>query len=286
MSRPKNQHVIAMLRQELDHTQESFAACIDSKTRTIQDVELLKRPLSIELADRISRKWNVSVACLRQNDLEGGLRDKKGNPWTNKSRLPGDRDAKLRKNKNVSWDALSEARRHSRVLSTHRLLTQFQTLRDYFENGAVDEQEASAQWDMIFQLGFAALDQLQTEGTYHRRDYGNDLESTLGDLQQLNKALKIFSKKAEKLVSLKKRTDEEAMRALYADRYGWDERGLEAYELAVELGKKSEDRHSPDPAAFDSILNQRLKEKGLRQLYPEVTREECFNAIERVYKNP
>jgi transcriptional regulator with XRE-family HTH domain len=282
MSRPKNQHVVALLRKQLGHTQASFAAVIESKERTIQDIELGIRPISIALADKISRQWNVSVICLRQNDLKGGLRDTDGKPWTTKSLLPDDRETKLRQNEKISWSALSEARLHFRVLSTYKLVTQFQTLRDYLEKGAADEQEASAQWEMIFRLGFAVLDKLQTEGTYHRQDCGNDLELTLGDLQQLDKALKIFSKKAKKLESSKKSTDKEAMRTLYADRFGWDERGLEAYELAVELGKKPEDRHEVDPVAFDSMLNQRLKEKGMHTLFPEVTSKRCFEAIKLI----
>lgn len=74
----------------------------------------------------------------------------------------------------------------------------------------------------------------------------------------------------------------EAIRNLLGDRFGWDVRGTEAYELARELGIGK--ALQMDPAEFASKLNQRLMEKGQRPLYREVTVKECLEALRSVYE--
>src|SRR6478672_11275141 len=139
----KKHHVVAVLREQIGEalqkdgqpiTQENFAASVGAKRRTIQDIELGVRDISVPLADKISRKWNVSMTSLRQNDLKGGLRTRDGKPWTAPP-SPSERPkTKARPAQKVTWEALSESARHSRVITTQMLLNQFQDLRDYFEH--------------------------------------------------------------------------------------------------------------------------------------------------------
>jgi hypothetical protein len=288
MRRSKNAHVVALLREKLGSgnqplSQEKFAASVDVKRRTIQDVELGVRPISVSLADKISRRWDVSMACLRQNDLKNGLRHRNGQPWTASPSAGIGSQVKPRPIEKASWDTLSEAALHSRVVSTQVLVSQFQNLRDYFDHGACDKQETILQWQFLFFLCFRALDRLQTDGTYHRRDYsGDDVEATLGDLHALNKTLHSWCKRAKKLELQMDTKAGEAVRNLFGDRYGWDIRGTEAYELALEEGIGNALRM--DPAVFASKLNDRLRGKGLRLLYREVTFKECFEALRSVYE--
>jgi hypothetical protein len=166
-------------------------------------------------------------------------------------------------------------------------VSQFQNLRDYFEHGACDKQEALLQWEILFILCFKAQDRLQTDGTYHRRDYsGDDVEATLGDLHALNKTLRSWSKQAEKLDEQMDVKAGEAVRNLFGDRFGWDHRGTEAYQMALdpEEGMTIGTALRMDPAEFASRLNERLKKKGLHPLYREVGVKECFEAIQSVYK--
>jgi transcriptional regulator with XRE-family HTH domain len=273
----KNQHVVALLREQIGLSQEKFAESVDVKRRTIQDVELCVRPISVAIADKISRKWGVSISCLRQNDLKHGLRDLNGNPWTTAS-MPGHQRKSSARN---SWDTLSEATLHYRIRSTQMLVSQFQDLRDFFDHGVCDKQEALLQWHFLFRLCFLALDKLQTDGTYSRRDHGDAVESTLGDLHALDKALRTWTKRSKKLEIQMDAKATEAYRNLYCDRYGWDTRGTEAYELARELGLK--EAAQMDQGEFVSKLNQRLMDKGLRPLYREVKMKDCFEAIRAVY---
>ncbi len=170
-----------------------------------------------------------------------------------------------------------------RVSSTQVLVSQLQNLRDYFDHGACDKHEALLQWQFLFSLCFRALDRLQTDGTYHRRHYdGDDVEATIGDLHALNKTLRSWCKRAKKLELQMDVKASEAVRNLYGDRYGWDARGIEAYDLALELGIGK--ALQMDIAEFDSMLNQRLKEKRLHPLCRDVTFRECFEALRSVYK--
>jgi hypothetical protein len=290
MSRPsKDQHILAILRKRIPPagkpplSQERFAESVKSKRRTIQDVELRKRPLSVSLAARISRRWDVSETCLLQNDLKGGLRDRKGQPWKSPLLPQSKSKTKSRPVEKISWEILPESALHSRVLTTTILLDQFQNVRDYFEHAVRDQHEAYFQWQFLFTLCFGALDQLQTDGSYHRSNYEDPVEATLGEIHQLKSTLRTWSKRTQKMESKMDAPASESLRTLLADRYGWDERGAQAYELALEFLRNGKALQI-DTAEFVSMLNARLIEKRLRPLHRIVTLKECFDAIKSVYE--
>ena len=82
MRRSEVHHVLALLRRELNLSQEELATLAGKSTNTIKSVELGRLKLSESLAEKIGVVTNVNPACLLKNDLAAPLTDWNGRPYT------------------------------------------------------------------------------------------------------------------------------------------------------------------------------------------------------------
>lgn len=75
-------HPIAILRKEIGLLQKELASLVGRSPRTIQGIELLKAPLTMGLAEEISRQTGVSVAWLMKGNIDIPPYDTSGAPYS------------------------------------------------------------------------------------------------------------------------------------------------------------------------------------------------------------
>lgn len=286
----KNVHIVALLREELGLTQRAFAAEVGIPYATYQAIESTgrrRRRLTSAQARRIGDKYNVSENSLLLNDIEGGLKRPDGQPWS----PPTENDkAKLQaeiKRKAKNWGNLAPADLRTRVTAIQVLLGQYDEMSDYFKHASFDNpHETLRQWMWLFILSKRALIKLQDAGGYLRTHWpippDDGLNGIIDDIRAVKTNVATWTTKAARAERVSEELASERIKRSFADRYGWNDSTLVAFELAKEIGfSKAE---AMERAEFDSRLNKRLREKGLRPLYREVTVKECFEALRTVYE--
>ncbi len=75
-------HPVSVLRAEADLLQKELAALVDRSPRTLQSIELLKAPLSMGLAEAISRQTGVHPQWLLNGDPDVPPYDIYGAPFS------------------------------------------------------------------------------------------------------------------------------------------------------------------------------------------------------------
>lgn len=81
--RPSPQrHPIAVLRKVIGLLQKELASMVNRSPRTIQSIELLKAPLTLGLAEEISRQTGVHTQWLMKGDVSIMPYDTSGEPYT------------------------------------------------------------------------------------------------------------------------------------------------------------------------------------------------------------
>jgi transcriptional regulator with XRE-family HTH domain len=272
----KNLHVIALLRKEMAPptglTQREFGERAGIPESTIQGIELKRRRLSRPIAEKISSAFDVSLDSLLLNDIAGGLKRRNGEPWTNKTRVETDKKFKR-------WGNLAPDARMAKLNATQLLLSQYLELSAFFEDSSLDGQTALNDWLFLYQLASRALKRLHERAEYRKAD-SRTIDSVVDDVRALKSNIAAWTTRAKK--SAKSKNRELGIKRLLAERYGWDDRGLAAVELAEELGfERVSDMMYPDQ--FAGLLNERLKQKGQRLLFRESNFTLAFAAIKAVY---
>jgi DNA-binding XRE family transcriptional regulator len=286
----KNVHIVAHLRKELELTQRVFAQSVGIPFATYQAIESSgkrQRKLTSAQARRIGEKYNVSENSLLLNDIKGGLKSPSGQPWS----PPTENDKKKLqdeiKRKAKKWGNLGPEELRTRVTAIQVLLGQYDEMADYFKYASFDNpHETLIQWMWLFILSKRALIKLQDAGGYLRTHWpippDDGLSGIIDDIRAVKTNVATWTTKAAQAEKASEELASERIKRSFADRYGWNDSALVAYELAKEIGfSKAE---AMQRRGFDSRLNERLKEKGLRPLYREVSVKECFEAIRSVYE--
>jgi putative transcriptional regulator len=267
-------HLVAVLRTELGFTQEEFGNRIGISRATVRAIEIGQRNLSQPIAEKISAVFDVKLDSVRLNDLSDGLRDRKGNRWTNKTRAKIDKSIK-------QWGNLAPQARLARLTATQELLGQYLTMKDFFSNAEpLDSRLALNQWVLLFWLVSGALRRLQECEDYRPKEFP-PIESIIDDIRAVNANVAIWKRETRKL-ERQKEGKKDAIRRFFAERYGWDENGLAAIQLAHDLGFEKAVRMPP--AEFSRVLNERLKEKGLLPLAPEFGLADAVAAVNDFYQ--
>jgi len=288
--RSRNVHIVAHLRKETGLTQEAFAAEVGipyATYRAIESIGRRQRRLTSAQARKISDRWDVSETSLLLNDVEGGLKHPNGQPWD-----PGAANVKAKlqaeiKRKAKRWGNLGPEELSTRVTAIQMLLGQYDEMADYFKHASFENpHETLIQWMWLFILSKRALIKLQDAGGYLRTHWpvppDDGLNGIIDDVRAVKTNIATWTTKAARAERTSEALASEKIKRGFADRYGWNDSVLVAFELAKEIGfLKAE---AMERTEFDSRLNQRLKEKGLRPLYRQVTVKECFEAVRSVYE--
>lgn len=75
-------HPIAILRREIGLLQKELASLVARSPRTLQSIELLKAPLTMSLAEEISRQTGVNAEWLMKGDIDIPPYDTSGAPYS------------------------------------------------------------------------------------------------------------------------------------------------------------------------------------------------------------
>jgi transcriptional regulator with XRE-family HTH domain len=286
----KNVHIVAHLREKLGLTQRVFAAAVGIPYATYQAIESTgdrQRRLTTAQARKISEKYDVSETSLLLNDIKGGLKHPNGQAWSSPTENDKEKLQAELKRKAKKWGNLAPEDLRTRVTAIQVLLSQYDESADYFKHASFDNpHETLIQWMFLFTLSRRALIKLQDAGGYLRKHWPTPPEDTLSwiidDIRAVKTNVATWTTKAARAAQASEALASERIKRGFADRYGWNDSALVAFELAKEIGfSKAE---TMERAEFDSRLNERLKEKGLRPLYREVTFKECFEALQSVYE--
>jgi DNA-binding XRE family transcriptional regulator len=290
MRASNNVHIVAHLRNETGLTQRDFAKSVGIPYPTYRAIESTgkrQRRLTSAQARRISEKYDVSETSLLLNDIQGGLTHPNGQRWS-----PGEMNSKAKlqdeiRRKAKNWGDLAPVELRTRVTAIQVLLSQYDEMADYFKHASFDNpHETLIQWMFLFILSKRALVKLQDAGGYLRTHRPIPPEDTLSwiidDVRAVKTNVAAWTTKAARAENSSEKLASERIKRGFAERYGWNDSALVAFELAKEIGfSKAEAMERKD---FDSALNARLKEKGLRPLYNEVTFKDCFEAMKSVYE--
>ena len=268
-------HIVGVLRNQIGLTQKEFGERVGIRRLTVQAIELEKRVLSRSIAEKISTVFDVDLDSLLLNDLSRGLRDRKGMPWTNKTREKADKKIKR-------WGNLAPQALMARLSTTQTLLGQYLTMKDFFAKGEpVNPHLAHTQWCLLFWLASGALRKLQDCQDYHQKEFPS-IKTIIDDIRAVEANVVISERETRRIERLKE-GKEDHIRRFFAERYGWDEQGLAAVELAQELGFEKALRLTQ--AEFSAMLDDRLRKKGLRPLTPEFEIADMVAAINDFYRD-
>jgi plasmid maintenance system antidote protein VapI len=255
----KNEHLLAILRKELgEHvTQAYLAEKIRVHPTTIRRIELGKRKLTRTLAERIGDAFDVDPQCLMENDLEKGLRTRDGRRWTSKTRL--EIQNRLRR-----WGDLEPyARRAQRGLQSV-LLHQYLDISHLIRQLPNPDVQLF-RWALLYMLAKGAL--IHAEPATEKlsgKDYSchDPLETVLDDVQAVLSEIRVIRRVEKRQAKQPDQSERTQYKKMLADFFGWDDRGLIAWDLFNELGQPAFDKMS-FYGDFVDLVNKRCKKQGI-----------------------
>ena len=159
-------------------------------------------------------------------------------------------------------------------------------MREFFERHRdlkSDPDEVLRHWNLLFSLANATLMDLYAKADLIAEDLLVKAEkakyaSIIGDIQALETNLRFWTRDVKRQAKRASESKETSLKRVYACYYGWNERGLEAIELARKLGfEKAANMRMLD---FSRLLWQRLRKKGM--YVP--TRFDPFEAITQYHQ--